>query len=164
MDKDRIEKGYVLKPRKTLESDIMQKPPYVREIWDHLCLIANHSVQNYNGNVVKRGQVFRQYKDIREALCWYAGFRKVMYNENQVKKAMKYLRDTGRITTAKALGGVLITICKYDRYQNPANYERTTGSTTDSTSPEPKLNHPLPHNNKNGNNGKTVQEYKDRPV
>jgi len=149
----RIEGGFIIKPRAIQKSGIMRQPPQTREIWDYLCMNANHSDQVYNGNLVKRGQLFRNYKDIREALCWYVGWRKEMYSENQMKKAMKFLRDARMIDTEKELGGVRITICKYNRYQNPKNYERTMESTGERTNGEPLPNQPLPDTNKNGNNG-----------
>ncbi|WP_163322984.1 hypothetical protein [Draconibacterium mangrovi] len=144
-----IEGGYILQPRKIKESDISKAPPYVREIWHYLLREANSADNKYAGHTISRGQLFRDYKSIREDLAWYVGYRKEMYNENHTKKAMKFLRDTGRITTMKELGGVLITICKYDYYQTPRNYERTIGRTIERTNAEPMQNQPLPDNNKN---------------
>lgn len=147
-----IEGGYILQPRRIKDSDISKAPPYVREIWHYLLREANSIDNKYAGYTINRGQLFRDYKSIREELAWYVGYRKEMYNENHTKKAMKFLRDTGRITTAKELGGVLITICNYDFYQNPKNYERTNESIIERTNVEPMKNQPLPDNNKNNKN------------
>lgn len=144
-----INGGYIIQPRIIQESDISVAPPYVREIWNYLIREANYNDCKYNGYVVKRGQTFRSYEDIREGTKWFIGWRKMTYKENHTKKAMKYLRDTGRITTTKELGGVLITICKYDYYQDPKNYERTMNGTEQRTVAEPLRNQPLPINNKN---------------
>lgn len=62
------------------------------------------------------------------------------------------------VDTKKELGGVLITICNYDIYQNPKNYDRTNESTTERTIKEPMKNHPLPNNNKNVKNVKNDKE------
>ena len=153
-----IKGGYYIKARKIQESDISKKPPHVREIWDWLIMNANHSDNRYNGFTIKRGQLFRTYKDIREGLCWYVGYRKEMYSENHTKKAMKALREAGMIATTKALGGVLITILNYDKYQNPKNYESTNESTNESTTIEPMRNQPIPDNNKNVKKEKNVKK------
>ncbi len=153
-----ISGGYYIKARKIQESKIQRQPPYVREIWDWLLMNANHSDKKYNGFIIKRGQLFRTYKDIREGLAWYVGYRKEMYNENQTKKAMKALRDARMIDTTKELGGVLITILNYNKYQDPKNYESTNESTNESTTKEPMKNQPLPDNNKNEKNEKNERK------
>lgn len=144
-----IKGGYILQPRIISDSDINVAAPYVREIWNYLLRESNSQDAICSGKIIKRGQLFRTYDDIREGTKWFVGWRKMMYNENQTKKAMKFLRDTQRITTQKELGGVLITVCKYDYYQNPKNYERTNERTNERTIAEPSLNHHIPDNNKN---------------
>ncbi len=153
-----IKGGYIIQPRIIQESDISVAPPYVREIWNYLLRQANACDKKYNGHEIKRGQLFRTYADIRDGTKWFVGWRKMMYNENHTKKAMKFLRDTQRIATKKELGGVLITILKYDYYQNPKNYERTTKAPTGSTIEEPSQNHPLLDNNKNDKKDKNVKK------
>jgi len=148
----KIPGGFYIKARKIQESKIQRQPPHVREIWDWLLKEANHKDKKYNGFIVKRGQLFRTYQDIREGLHWMVGYRKMMYNENQTKKAMKFLREHLMIATSKELGGVLITILNYNHYQNPKNYERTKERTNERTNEEPMKNHPLPDNNKNVKN------------
>ena len=150
----KIPGGYYIKARKIQESQIQKKPPHVREIWDWLLMNANHSTVKYNGFEVKRGQLFRTYKEIRDGLSWFVGYRKMMYSENQTKKAMKTLRECLMIDSAKALGGVLITIINYDTYQNPKNYERTNDSTNERTNAEPMRNQGGTDNNKNVKNKK----------
>lgn len=148
----RIIGGYILQPRIIDESDIMSCPPCTRETWFYLLREANHNDVKYRGNIVKRGQLFRNYQEIRDALSWKIGYRTERYSEDQMKKAMKHLRDTQRITTAKALGGVLITICNYDYYQDVKNYEGTSENTSRSTNNAPITHQCTPHNNKNEKN------------
>jgi hypothetical protein len=155
-----IKGGYILQPRIIQESDISVAPPYVREIWNYLLREANYQEIKYNGHVVKRGQLFRSYEDIREGTKWFVGWRKCTYNENHTKKAMKFLRETQRIVTTKELGGVLITICNYDYYQDWKNYERTTNGPIDRTIAEPLRNQPIPDNNNEGNNNNERKEEK----
>ena len=156
-----IEGGYYIKARKIQNSKIAVQPPHVREIWDWLLKEANHKPMKYAGFKLERGQLFRTYKQIREELHWMVGWRKMMYSENQTKKAMKFLRENQMIATTKELGGVLITICNYAHYQNPKNYERTNESTDERTIEEPLENQPLPDNNKNNKKEKNVEEEKN---
>lgn len=149
-----IKGGYYLKARQIQNSWIATQPPHVREIWDWLIKEANHKDKKYSGFIVKRGQLFRTYKEIREGLHWMVGYRKMMYHENQTKRAMKALREHLMISTTKKLGGVLITINNYDTYQDPRSYESTNGEPTKDTMREPMMNHTLPYNNKNEKNEK----------
>jgi len=159
-----INGGYILQPRIIQESDISVAPPYVREIWSYLLREANCQDNKYSGHEIKRGQLFRSYDDIKEGTKWFIGWRKMTYNENQTKKAMKFLRDTQRITTTKELGGVMITVCKYDYYQSPKNYERTTKAPKDGTIKEPLKNQPLPDNNKNNKNEDNDKNEKKKEI
>jgi len=161
MGEPKIPGGYVIKARVIKTKTIHRMPPYVREIWDYCLREANHDEAIHKGNVIKRGQLFRQYKDIREDLCWYIGYRKMMYNENHTKKAMKALREAGMIDTMKTLGGVLITVLNYDFYQDPKNYERTNEKTIERTTKEPAENQGIPDNNKNKKKEKKKEENKD---
>jgi len=140
----KIKGGYYMKARKIQESKIMKQPPATREIWDWLLMNANHTDKKYGEFTIKRGQLFRTYKDIREGLAWYIGWRKMTYNENRTKKAMKFLRSTLMIDTKKEPGGVLITIINYDYYHDPANYEGTTEETKEGTIEEPLKNQGAP--------------------
>jgi hypothetical protein len=136
----RIPGGYYIKARKIKESWIAHQPPCVREVWDYLIREANFADNKYNGHATKRGQLFRTYSEIRDALSWTVGYRKETYSEDAMKKAMKKLRSTLMIDTKKAPGGVLITVKNYDLYQDPKNYEGTNEGTTEST-----IAAPLPH-------------------
>ena len=118
-----IKGGYYIKARKIQESEIAHKPPHVREIWDWLLKEANHSEQKSNGTVIKRGQCLRTYDDIIEGLHWMVGWRKMKYSKWDCEKAMKVLKKATMITTTKTTRGMFITICNYDTYQNPRNYE-----------------------------------------
>lgn len=144
-----IDKGFILLARSIQDSPVANCPPYVREIWIYLLLNANHKDKVHRGNLIKRGQLFRTYEDIREALSWQVGYRKMMYNENQTKMAMKTLRDYLMVETMKQLGGVLITVLNYDKYQDVKNYETTNDTTNETTNAQPMPNHHIPDNNKN---------------
>lgn len=120
-----INGGYVLKPRSIRDSWIAHAAPVVREVWDWLIMNANYKEEKYNGFTVGRGQIFCRYQDIREALSWNVGYRKMMYSEDQTKHCMKLLTNNGMIAPTKTPRGMLITICNYSTYQDSSNYEYT---------------------------------------
>ena len=135
-----IPHGYYLKARCIQNSAVVNTPPYVREIWDYLCGNANRIDIKQDGDIIKRGQLLVSYKDIIEHLCWYVGYRKMKYSENHMKKGMRYLTKELMITKEKKPRGVLITVCNYDYYQDPKNYERTNKKTNERTTKEPRGN------------------------
>jgi hypothetical protein len=130
---EKIAGGYYIKARKIKNSPVHKMPPHVREIWDYCLREVNHSVGFMGPYKIERGQMIRDYSEIREDLSWYIGYRKMMYDENQTKKAMKALRDALMITTTRVPGGVLITVLNYDFYNDPKNYVSTDESTSEST-------------------------------
>lgn len=149
-----IKGGYYMKARQIQDSEIAHSPPCVREVWDYLLREANHKDVKYNGFIVKRGQLFRTYKDIREALYWMVGWRKETYNENSMKRAMKHLKKNTMIDTRKEPRGMLITVLNYGKYQDPKNYESTTNVPTKTPANEPQVNQSRPSINKNEKNVK----------
>lgn len=158
-----IKGGYIIQPRCIQESWISHAAPVVRETWLYLLRRANHKDKKYDGFVVKRGQVFLSFNDIRDALKWSKGCATERYTVNQMKHTMKLLRTHLMIELSSQPRGNLITICKYDFYQNPKNYESTSESTNESTSGQPVVNQTSPAINKNDNNEKN-DELKDIPI
>jgi len=72
------------------------------------------------------------------------------YKKHQCENSMKWLRKAEMVTTVKTTRGIVVTICNYDHYQNPANYEKPTNADSEATiKPQP-----LATINKNGKNGK----------
>ena len=158
MDNNYIRGGYILKPRCIKDSWISKAPPVVRETWEWLLLNANHATVRYGGYSLNRGQLFCSYKDIREGLCWYIGYRKQMYSEDQMKHGMKTLMNNDMITSTKAPRGNIITICNYSRYQDPENYESTGRRIKAEPSNTPTEHHSSTSINKNVNNVKNEEK------
>lgn len=115
--------GYILKARSIQQSEISKCSPCVREVWDWLLMNATHKQKQHNGFIVERGQLFCSYSDIRNGLAWYIGWRKMTYSERSTKDAMKRLRKRTMICTTKRPRGMLVTICNYNAFQTPENYE-----------------------------------------
>jgi hypothetical protein len=144
---NKIKGGYYIKARCIQDAEIAKEPPYIREIWDWLLKECNHADNDKTG--LKRGQCLRTYRDIQEGLCWYIGWRKVMYNKWQCEIAMKRLKATTMITTQKTTRGILITVVKYNFYQDANNYDSHT-ITTDYI----QSSHTINKNDKNDKNDK----------
>lgn len=142
-----IKGGYYIKARKIQNSAISKSPPHVREIWDWILKEANHK----DNSVCKRGQCIRTYNDIREGLAWYIGWRKMMYSKWQCEIAMKWLKKATMLTTQKTTRGILITVLKYDLYQDPKNYESHTVSHKKATR-KPQTTDTINKNEKNDKN------------
>jgi len=124
-----INGGYYIKARKIQESDIAFAPPHVREIWDWLIKEVNH----IDSCKIKRGQTMRSLRDIQEGLRWYVGYRKEVYSKSKCEMATKWLTKRGMITTTKTTRGMIITVCNYEFYQDPKNYETNNETNTKPT-------------------------------
>jgi hypothetical protein len=156
----RIEGGYYIKARSIADSDIMRSPPYVREVWDWILMNANHK----DNKSIKRGQIFTTLDYICEGLCWFVGYRKVSYTKDHMKKAMKALKNASMITTNKSTRGFLITVCNYEFYQDPKNYESTSESTNESTTKAPSKHHESPHDKQECKNEKKERKEESKGV
>ena len=111
--------GYVLLSREILTGDYYSFTPCTREVFMYLLLKVNY----IDGKRFKRGSQFFQLTRIREDLAWSKGFVKQSYTEDQMKTALNTLVKHDMITCAKTARGIHVTICNYDSYQNPDNYE-----------------------------------------
>lgn len=124
--------GYILQPRKIDESAISKSPPHVREIWLYILRNANHSDKKVSGITIKRGELFTSYSEIINDLSWFVGFRKESYKPHHCETAMKTMMKAAMITARKTTRGMIITICNYDYYQDPKNYETDDDNRNDS--------------------------------
>ena len=120
MASPKIEGGYILLARKITISEIMAKPPLYMKLWVWMLKSANHK-KGYRG--LERGQFFTTKKDMREAMSWMVGYRKVTPTEKEIRNPYEWFLEGRMIVTKKVIHGTLITICNYDEYQNPKNYE-----------------------------------------
>jgi hypothetical protein len=147
--------GYILQPRIIDGSDLSGFPPVTRELWHYLLRNVNHA-RNERLNI-DRGQGFFRLSDIQDDLKWYSGYRKNIYSKPQLTKSLRRLREGNMVATAKETRGLLITICNYDYYQDPENYEGN-GEETAKGSRKKSKGRTI---NKNGKNNKN--ENKDKP-
>lgn len=115
----KIAGGYILKARKSLESGLMDKPPLWSKLWDWMLLRAEWR----RDAKLRRGQFWTSIGDMREAMSWHVGYRKVMPSIKEMRGAYEGLREGTMIGTMKGTRGMLITVLNYDEYQDPKNYE-----------------------------------------
>lgn len=153
-----IPNGYYIKARCIKNSWVSEAPPIVREVWDYLLREAAHKDRKTPYGIVKRGQLFRSYKQIRDDLKWRVGFRYERYHESAMKRTMKALRTEGMIELTSEPRGNLITVLNYAEYQDPKNYERTDERTDERTSSEPVANQERSAINKKGKKGKNEKK------
>ena len=153
----RIDGGYYIKARKTQASDIQHQPPHVREIWDLLICRANFDNHKLEGNKsIHRGQLHCVISDIREALHWKVGWIKHRYTQSACESAIKWLRSADMIKTTRTGRGTIITVCNYEAYQNPANYESQSDTVEPSASPFESQSE-KPNDNQSGKQSKGLQ-------
>ena len=128
--------GYYLKARKIKDSDISKAPPCTREMWD--IIMRECLFRDTNKNTLKRGQWLTSRQTILDALSWYVGYRKETYSVGKYEAAMKMLKKHGMITVTKTVRGIIITVCNYEYYQDPKNYEyRSEAGDDDRNKTEP---------------------------
>ena len=122
--------GYILLSKGILNSEIWNKPPLYMKVWVYLLTNANY---NDYGNL-KRGQLFTSIPDIQKACSYQVGYRTVTPSKKEIWGILEFLRNPNEgncegnakepmIVTAKVTHGMIVTICKYNDYQNPKNYE-----------------------------------------
>lgn len=123
-------KGYILESKKIMESVIWHKPPLYFKVWHFLLLKAQFT----DSGKLKRGQLFTSIPEIAEACSYYKGFRKVTPSKKEIWSILEFLRspDEGNyggndkgtmVETTKVTHGIIVTICNYNKYQDPKTYE-----------------------------------------
>lgn len=131
--------GYILVSRGVVESGIWRKPHLYLKVW--VWLLCNAQFKKYKN--LERGQVFTSVEEIRQACSYYVGYRKEAPTKKQIRDVLQWLRNPcektlGRdcetstaesmIETTKVTHGIVITICNFNKYQDPDLYEGDIGS------------------------------------
>ncbi|PSK85252.1 hypothetical protein [Prolixibacter denitrificans] len=150
-----IPEGYILQPRAIDQSDIIHESPVVRELWFYLLRKVNHK----DNGKYRRGEGFFNLSGIAEDLHWWVGYRKKKYSKPQLTKSLGRLRERNMVETAKATRGLIVTICKYDYYQDPENYVGNSEGNTKET--RKKRQGSTKNNNKEEGNNVRIREIID---
>lgn len=116
----KINGGYIIVARKILDSEIMEKPPLYSKLW---LWMLNQAKFKSGGNNLERGQFKTSINEMREAVSWKVGYRKVIPTSKEIRRAYEWLTKGLMVGTTKVTGGMIITILNYNKYQDPKNYE-----------------------------------------
>ncbi len=95
--------------RQIIESEIFNKPPMWLKIFLFLLIEASHEGR---GNI-NRGQCFMTYKTIQ---------LKCRVSKSVVDHGIHWMKSVGMLGTRRVIGGMVVTICNYCRYQSPSTY------------------------------------------
>ena len=125
-------------------------------VFMHLLFTANYKDNNYKGVEVKRGQVVTSRMEIAKAL---------RMSEQNVRTSLSHLKSTSEITSKSTNKLTIITICKYDSWQDftsesnqQTNHELTDNLTINQPTIEEESN-----KNNNNNNNKEKEDTKVSP-
>lgn len=86
----------------------------VKSLFIHCLLKANFKDKEWRGILIKRGQFFTSLNNLSHELN---------LSIKQIRNALKKLEKTKEITQKGASNGTMITICKFDYYQDESNIE-----------------------------------------
>lgn len=114
-------------------------------VFMHLLLTANYKDCNYKGVEVKRGQVATSRMEIAKAL---------RMSEQNVRTSLSHLKSTSEITSKSTNKLTIITLCKYDSWQDlvsESNQQTNRESTDNLTVNQPTIEE---ESNKYNNNNK----------
>jgi hypothetical protein len=132
------DRGYVKVWRRTLET-IFPQGPYAVTLWVHLLLEASHKDghRTSGGVILKRGQLHTSWGQLRMALSRPNGRSVKMPAKSTIKAIFDRWSADGRTDTLADGGGLVVTICNYDRWQ-------TTETLTDTLTDERPTHRPAP--------------------
>ena len=129
---DKVYGGFIILARKLFDSKLMHRPPLYFKLWVWMLFMANFR----DHGKIRRGQFFTSIEEMREAMSYRVGYRKMRPSKDEIRSAYEAFTKTTMITTAKTTRGMIITILNYDKYQNFKNYETHTEThDEDSTKP-----------------------------
>lgn len=111
----------------------------VKSVFLHALLRANHSPTKWRGIGIKRGQFFTSL----DSLAHETGLSK-----QKIRTALKKLESTGELTSEPQAGGRMITVIKYEQYQD-INSQPNRQPTSDQQGANRQ---PTPNNNDNKEN------------
>ena len=118
-----MDNGYIILARKMMRF-LIDKPPLWSALWVWMLFKANFK----DRDKLKRGQFVTTINEMREAMSYWAGNRKIVPTKDQIRNVYGGFSKTTMITTSKTTRGMIITILNYDHYQNPKTFESHTES------------------------------------
>ena len=111
--------GFILLHRKIIEWEWYQNPNTFR-VFLHCLLMANYTDGRFEGMDIKRGQFVTSLPNLA---------KQTSLSVQQVRTSLAHLKSTGEITDSSTSKFRVITVVKYDQYQqdNRQNNSQSTG-------------------------------------
>lgn len=103
-----LESGYI-KDHRTLLCWGWFKDPFTAHLWEYLRLAANWDERIFKGHVIRRGQLVTSYPSMADATGM---------SVQNVRTAVKHLKQTGEISMKSYRDFSIITITNYEKYQS----------------------------------------------
>lgn len=133
--------GFIQLHKKLIKWEWYSNIP-VRLTFIHLLLIANWEDKNWQGITIKRGQALLGTIDTP---------KEIGISRQQFRTALNKLKSTNEITTKSTNKNTLVTIVKYDEYQD-VKTKLTNTITNNTTNNQPTNNQQITTTNNNNNN------------
>lgn len=147
-------KGFVFMPR-ALKDWEWYGDSNVTRLYIHLILKANYRDKSWQGIVIKRGQFVTSYNTLSEELC---------LTIQQVRTALSKLQKTGYITRKTTNKYQVLTVLKYEEYQNTESAINKKNDRQATSLKQPKHNQVTPTeemNNIKNINKETIERRKE---
>lgn len=125
--------------RKIYDSRLWLKPPLFLRVWIFILGKANHSDNEKNGIVYKRGELITTYDQIIKGVSYIENKKRIFPTIKQIRVILAWLESekmilvnplqallpTGADPTAhtRAYLGIRIVVINYDTYQRDHNYK-----------------------------------------
>lgn len=148
-------KGWIKLHREITEWQWYQKP-YIAHLFIYLLLKANHADGQWQGILVKRGQLITGREKLQQATG---------ISEYGVKDGLKKLQKSNSIVVKSSNKYSLITICNYDAYQNDSYdiVQEITRQTAQQSTQQKSSKNPseIQQTSTNKNKEKKIEEVKE---
>jgi hypothetical protein len=145
--------GWIQLHRSFLEWEWYECPNTSR-LFIHCLLKANHKDKNWRGIAIKRGS----FLSSRESLSIETGL-----SPQNIRTCINKLKSTGELTSKSTSKSTMITICKYDTYQNlsnPTNQQLTSESPSNQPATNQRLTTTNNDNNINNDKKETFEIFR----
>ena len=143
--------GYIKLYRKFAEWEWYQDANVTR-VFLHLLLSANYEDRRWRGKLIQRGQIVTCLEHLAERL---------LLSVHQVRTALEKLESTGEIGKQTTNKYTLITICKFDDYQNAEDTECQTDDKQTANECQTDDKQTANECQTDGNQMATTKEYKE---
>lgn len=157
-----MNRGWIKKHRKTLDSPIWELPPLYYKAFDWLLFSANHKprkvyVSNLKAEItVGRGELITSRKSLAKALRWKYRSQWIEPTEQEVRSILDKLESCKMVTRVSTEGCLHLRIDNYELYQSK-DEAATKVSTGVATGVQPECNPEQELKNERSSNGEGYQ-------